>query len=362
MNRAGLETVLMNYYRHIDREKLQFDFLTHRSEKWDYDDEILSLGGRIYHVPPIRLTGFLKYRKALRKFFEEHPEYTVIHSHIDALSTFPLLAAKKAGVPVRIAHSHTASFDKDAKLPLRYLSKWFLPRAATHFRACSKSAGLFMFGRKACSSSRFAVMRNAIETERFAFSIKNRIAVRKELGIEDNFVVGHIGRFSPTKNHGFLTAIFEELLKKDNNAKLMLVGEYEGDERKMQMSAQPGLADSVILLGSRTDIPELLHAMDAFVLPSLYEGLPLVLVEAQAAGLVCFASAGAVPEEANVAGLVKYISLNESPAVWAEAILECRGLPRYNTAEHVRSSGYDINSTAEELSSFYFECAKESRT
>jgi len=364
MNRAGLETMLMNYYRHIDRDKLQFDFLTHRSEKADYDDEILSLGGRIYHVPPIHPLGFFRYRKSLKEFFDTHKEYMIVHSHIDALSTFPLMAAKKAGVPVRIAHSHTSKFDKDIRLPLRYLSKWILPGAANHFFGCSKSAVRFMFGKRIFQSKNFSVIFNAIDVGKFAYRKESRLAVRSELGMEDNFIIGHVGRFSRNKNHDYLLKVFSEVRKRDDTAKLLLIGEGEHSQRIRQLTAKLGVEDSVHFLGVRSDIPGLMHAMDVFLLPSRFEGLGLVLIEAQSAGLQCFASAGVVPDDANIAGFVDYISLDEPASTWAAAILERRKpqeakSARTDAPEKVRFSGYEIKNAAEKLSNFYFAKMEE---
>lgn len=351
MERAGIETMLMNYYRHIDRDKLQFDFLTHGVQKGDYDDEILSMGGRIYYLPPVRY--FIKYMAGLKTFFDRHPQYKIVHSHIDALSAFPLWMAKKAGVPMRIAHSHTNSFNKDWKLVLRYISKWLLPSAANQYWGCSKAAVKFMFGDKIYTGGAYTVLNNAIDSKRFAFRQDIRAAVRKELALDGSFAVGHVGHFNDSKNHGFLVDIFLEVYKKDKNSKLLLIGDGAGKPKVQQKAEKLGLGGAVIFLGKRSDVPELMQAMDVFLLPSRFEGLSVALVEAQAAGLGCVASADVIPRDSNMTGLVKYIPLTAHQEVWAEAVLGQRGAPRADSSSQIIRAGYDIEDAAAALSGFY---------
>ena len=189
MGRGGLETMLMNYYRHIDRSKVQFDFLVHRQERFDYDDEIEILGGRIYHLP--RLNPWSKtYIKALGEFFREHTEYKIVHSHIDCMSAIPLRVAKKAGVPVRLAHSHSSNQDKNLKYYLKLYYKSRISQSATNLFACSEEAGRWMFGKQ-----NFFVLPNAIDTKQYIYNAEKRNKVRKELGLDDALVIGHVGRF-----------------------------------------------------------------------------------------------------------------------------------------------------------------------
>jgi len=203
MHRAGLETMLMNYYRNIDRTKIQFDFLTHRPYRSDYDDEIESLGGKIYYAPRLYPQNYPVYFRWMRKFFKEHPEYKIVHSHIDTMSYLPLLAAKKAGVPIRIAHSHNTSLDKDFKYLLKQYFRFRINSVCTHRLACGKEAGEFLFGNRD-----FKVIPNAIDAEKFYFNKDLRDEKRKELGLAGKFVVGHVGRLSYQKNHKFLIEIF----------------------------------------------------------------------------------------------------------------------------------------------------------
>ena len=280
MHRAGLETMLMNYYRNMDKNEIQFDFLTHRPDRSDYDDEIESLGGKVYYAPRLYPQNYPAYFKWMKQFFEEHPEYQIVHSHIDSMSYLPLLAAKKSGIPVRIAHSHNTSIDRDFKYPLKQYFRFRITSAANTYLACGQDAGEFLFGNK-----EFTVIPNAVEAEKFYFDENIRIRKREELGLTNEFVVGHIGRISYQKNHKFLIKIFSEVVKRDSKAVLLLIGVGEKEAKVREQIRSLGIEKKVRFLGSRSDVSELYQAMDVFVLPSLFEGIPVVGVEAQFADL-----------------------------------------------------------------------------
>lgn len=360
MDRAGLETMLMNYYRHIDHNKIQFDFLTHRQERGDYDHEIESLGGRIYHTYPIHPKYMVQYQKWLKLFFVEHSEYRIIHSHIDALSFYPLYAAKKAGIPVRISHSHNCDFDKDMKLPFRIFSKHLIPMVATDFWGCSKPAIEFMFGKKIASYNNHVVLQNAINAKKFIYNLPLREQMRKSLHIEDKLVIGHIGRFMYQKNHSFLIEIFEEIHKQEPKSVLILIGRGKEQEKINRLVFEKGLVDSVIFLGVRSDIPELMQAMDVFLLPSRFEGLPVVLIEAQAAGLSCVVSKDVIRDEVNISGLVTFVSLDQSGEVWANAVMTCNKV-RQNMLMCLQDNGYDVEQQAQWLVDKYIRLFGEIR-
>ena len=349
MGRGGLETMIMNYYRHMDRSKVQFDFLTHREFRADYDDEIEALGGKIYRLP--HLVPWDKgYRMALDSFFLSHPEYRIVHVHQDCLSSVILKAAKKHGVPVRIAHSHSSSQDKN----LKYLVKLFYRRQiagnATELLACGKDAGDWMF----CGAP-YQILNNAIDTNQYVYNPERRQIVRQELGIPpESFVVGHVGRFNAVKNHTFLLDVFLKLKEQQQNALLLLVGDGDLRGALEKKASDLGLADCVIFTGIRSDVPNLLQAMDCFVFPSLYEGLPVTLIEAQAAGLSCIVS-DSVPAECAKTCLVDRVSLHEDPAVWAKHISESANSDRLNTQEEIIRAGYDITSNAQWLQNYYIE-------
>lgn len=344
MGRGGLETMLMNYYRAIDRTKVQFDFLTHRDFEADYDAEILALGGRIYHLPPLNPFG-KGYLSALDRFFSEHPEYRIVHSHLDCMAGIPLKAAKKHGVPVRIGHAHNSSQPKDAKYLLKLMYKRMISRVATQLFACSEDAGRWMFG-----GSDFRVLNNAIDAVRYAYDLQARSATRRELGIPgDRLVFGHVGRFDPQKNHSFLLSVFAHLPK---DAMLLLVGDGVLRPEAEQLAQKLNIRDRVIFTGVRSDVHSLLQAMDVFLFPSLFEGLGIVAVEAQAAGLPCLISDG-VPMACKATELVVQIPLSSGVEAWAGEAMKAVGTPRKVTTGEIVSSGFDIAENALWLENFY---------
>lgn len=354
MDRGGLETMLMNYYRQIDRTRVQFDFLTHRESKAAYDDEIRALGGNIYHVP--RLVPWSRsYKRALDSFFAAHPEYAIVHVHQDCLSAVALQAAKKRGVPVRIGHSHTANQNRDMKYPIKLFYKRFIPRYATALMACSRKAGEWMFG-----GAPFSVLPNAIDAASYRFDPETRVRVRAALSLQpQTLTVGHVGRLAPEKNHTFLLDIFAELLKLRPDARLLLVGEgtLEGDIRRKAETL--GIADKIVFTGVRSDVNELLQAMDVFVLPSHYEGLPVTIVEAQAAGLPCLISDNISSECILTGDLVDRLPLSGGAVVWAEKLLEKCGAPRTDRRAEIAEHGFDIVTEAKKLQEFYSNARKK---
>lgn len=352
MERGGLESMIMNYYRHIDREKVQFDFLVHRQERAAFDDEIESLGGRIYRLP--RLVPWSKnYLAALNRFFDEHSEHKIVHVHQDCMSSVILKVAAQHNVPVRVAHSHSANQDKNLKYPIKLWYKRGIPKYATNLFACGKGAGDWMFGRAS-----YQIINNAIEVVAYTYDPTKRQEMRRQLGLENEFTIGHVGRFNQPKNHSFLLDIFAALLKKEPNAVLLLAGGGE-DMPKIQAKAEAlGIAEHVRFLGIRNDVAGLMQAMDVFVFPSLYEGLPVTMVEAQAAGLPCLISDKVPPECILTEGLVDVLPLSAEPEIWAAKILEKKNLPRTDRRSEIAAHGFDITTEAVKLQEFYLEAAE----
>lgn len=350
MGRGGLETMLMNYYRSIDRSKVQFDFLTHRDFEADYDREIESLGGKIYHLP--RLNPFsLSYLKKLNQFFQDHPEYKIVHSHLDCMAGIPLKYAKANGVPIRIAHAHNNNQAKDKKYILKLLFKKNITKYATHLFACSKEAGKWMFG-----GEKFSVLNNAIDAGKYSFNETERYKMRVSMNIDqDALVIGHVGRFAPQKNHDFLVDVFAEIKKREPNSKLILVGTGELQDRVKDKVVSLGLTEDVIFTGLREDVPEILQAMDVFVFPSLFEGLGIAIIEAQAAGLSCIISSGVPMECEKVKGLVHQLDLSCGVERWAEKVFELCNMQRRDTKAEIISSGFDIHDSATKLEQLYIE-------
>ncbi|ELA59275.1 TPA: glycosyltransferase family 1 protein [Enterococcus faecium] len=349
MHRAGLETMLMNYYRHIDRSEIQFDFLTHRPYRSDYDDEIEAMGGKIYYAPRLYPQNYPAYFKYMKDFFQEHPEYKVIHSHIDSMSYLPLLAAKKAGVPIRIAHSHNTSIDRDFKYLLKQYYRFKINSVANYRLACGEMAGKYLFGKK-----EFRFIPNAIDSKRFVYDKAIRDIKRDELLLDGKFVIGHVGRLSYQKNHKLLVNIFKEVIKKCEDSVLVLVGTGEKEAEIKKQIKELGLEEKVILLGNRTDVNELYQAMDVFVMPSYFEGVPVVGIEAQFANLPCIFS-NKVPSEVKFSKLVDFVNLDAPLCDWVDGILkyskhyEVRG----DLSEDLTNSIYEITNSVEKLSNLY---------
>lgn len=355
MNRGGLETMLMNYYRQADRNKIQFDFIVHRFERGHYDDEILSLGGRIYRMPQIRPGNYSKYFKLLGEFFETHPEYKVVHSHINENSCYVLREAKRAGVPCRIAHSHLSDLGLDIKLPFRVYARLLMKDNPNRYFACSKNAGQWLFGKKLSKYGNITVLNNAVNVKEFMYDDAARFSLRSMWGAQNKLVIGHIGRFNKQKNHSLLIDIFNAVHKKYPNSLLVMVG--EGDlrptiERKVN---DLGLISAVKFLGVRDDIPKLMQSMDVFLFPSLFEGLPVVMVEAQAAGLRCVVS-DSITRESDVTGRVEFLSIKDSPDIWADKIL-ASPCTREDTSELMLRNGYDTVTMAKWLTEYYLSHA-----
>ena len=271
-NGGGVESVVMNYYKNIDRNRIQFHFLCDEDSTDIPYEEIEKLGGKVIVIPPYR--KLFKYQKELYRIFKEN-NYKIIHSHINALSVFPLRIAKKAGVPIRIAHSHSTSNKKEwkkniLKMILRPFSKLY----ANNYFACTEYAGKWLFGKKVVERKELNVINNAIDLKKFEFNENTREDLRKELGIkEDVLVIGHVGRFMKQKNHEFLIDVFEKAIKQDDNIYLILVGQGPLEDKIKEMAKEKGIEYKILFLGQRNDVNKLYQAMDIFVLPSLYEGL-----------------------------------------------------------------------------------------
>lgn len=356
MDRGGAETFIMNIYRHIDRSKLQFDFLLYTDQDSAYNDEIRALGGKIFSVSA-RNKGFLKNRLAVDEFFRTHPEYRIVHQHVSSLTyVTPLTCAHKYGVPVRIVHCHNT---REAGSSLHhYLHLWnqrTLKSYATDYFACSEAAARWLCGKEQYKAGKYAVINNAIEADRFVYDPELRGKMRLALGVENKFVVGHVGRFFYQKNHAFLVDIFKVVHDHHPEAVLLLVGDGELREEIEMKIRDLGLQDFVIMAGVRSDIPDLLQAMDVFVVPSHYEGLCIALIEAQAAGLSCLASAS-IPVDAAITGLVEMIALDKGAEFWAEKVNRVFDhQERGNTLDQIIAQGYDVGEVARHLQDLYLD-------
>lgn len=352
MNRGGAENALMNYYRHVDRQKVQFDFLLTDQNKCLFEDEIQSLGGKVYRVPSLTMSNPFPYLKGVRNFLLAHPEYKIIHSHTSSKSVIPLWIAKKVGIPIRVSHSHSTKSEKGFKGFIRILLMRFLKTVATDKLACGLKAGEWLYGKQAMQNKQVHVYKNVIDASVFKFDVKTRNQMRKRLRLEDNcFLIGHIARYDKAKNHPFDVDILVEMKKQYPNVKLLEVG-LGVEEGISALAREKGVLDDIIFTGVVDNVYDYEQAMDAFLLPSFYEGLPLSIVEAQVSGLPCFTSDG-VSRECSVTELVTYIPLEQGAKVWAEKILAARNIQRRDRMEEIVASGYDAPTSAQKLQQFY---------
>lgn len=352
MDRGGTEALLMNLLRTVDREKFQYDFVEQTEDICDYDEEILDLGSKIYRAPHISVGNLKQYRNWWRKFYQEHPEYQIIHGHSRGSGPIYLSEARKAG-RITIAHCHNNSHGKGIRGVVRYVWQLPLRRAADYNFACSHDSGISQFGRNGA----FQVVKNGIQTDKYMWNPEKRAEIRASLGLDEAFVVGNVARFVEQKNHTFLVEVFHEIKKARPEAKLMLVGQGHLEPCVRNQLEHLGILEDTLFMGVRSDVPELLQAMDVFVLPSLFEGLGIVNVEAQTAGLSCFASEKVVPPEVKLTDLMHYIPLEQSPAYWAEYILS-HTIPvqkRCDQSQAIIDAGFDIRTTAEQLNNFYMD-------
>ena len=349
---GGVEAVVMNFYRNIDRNKIQFTFVCDEDSTDIPYEEIEKLGGKIIIVPPYSKP--FKYHSALKKALKED-DYKIIHSHISTMSVFSLFAAKCAGVPVRIAHSHSTTNKKEKKKNLmKQVLRPFSKVFATDYMCCSELAGRWLFGNKEYDKGNVYLLNNAIDLDKFKYNESLRKKKRKELGIKDDtLVIGHIGRFVAQKNHDFLIDIFNEIHKKNNNSILLLAGQGPLMEDIKNKVKELNLDDNVKFLGQRNDANELYQAFDVFLLPSLYEGLPVVGVEAQASGLLCYLSDD-MTKETKVLDITKFMSLNKMPEEWADNILDdVKKYKRIDTSKEMTAKNFNIKEEAKKLEEYY---------
>lgn len=355
---GGVESVVMNYYRHIDRTKIQFDFICDKDSTNIPYDEIEKMGGKVIIIP--RYEKAIKYHKELKRVLKEG-NYKIVHSHINTLSLFSLYAAKTAHTPIRIAHSHSTTNKKEKKKNLlKQLFRPFSKVFSTDYMCCSELSGRWLFGNKTYDSGKVFLLNNAIDLDKFKYNVKIREAKRKELKIDrDTIVVGHIGRFVEQKNHRFLIDIFNELHAINNNSILLLAGQGPLVNEMKEKVKLLGIEHNVRFLGQRNDVSELYQAFDLFLLPSLYEGLPVVGIEAQATGNLCYLSDD-MTKETKVLKSTVFMSLNCSAREWAECIIkDLKKYKKHDTTNEMSKNGFNIKTEAEKLEKKYFELYKK---
>lgn len=360
MDRGGAETMVMNLYRAMDRERVQFDFLVHEQREGDYDAEIVSLGGRIFRAPRYNGINGIAYRRCIRSLFASHPEWRVVHGHIGSCAPLYLSEAKRVGA-FAIAHSHAQNYGNGISGVAFNIAAHPVRRIADYFMACSKEAGLDRFGSSIVEGNRFAIVPNGIDVASYACDERVHVEAKADYGLAGRPVVCHTGRLIPVKNHEFLLEVFARVVQSFPNAVLLLAGRGDLEEQIRARVNELGLKKAVFFLGVVDDVPRLLRAADVFVFPSINEGLALSVVEAQASGLPTIASTG-VPELAVVSDRVCRMPLSSGVEAWAtECIDKLRfslSSERSDACDQIREHGFDIADTSVRLAAFY-ETAKK---
>lgn len=350
MNIGGAQSFIMNIYRNIDKDKIQFDFLV--SSEGSYDDEIKDLGGKIYKIAYINKVGPYKYKKNIERFLLQHKEYNIIHSHLNQVSGIVLEAASEVGVQYKIAHSHSTKNLNNifVKILKKYLQSK-INKNSDYRIACSELAGKWLY-----KKAKFVIIPNVIDTSLFEYDVKKSEEIRKELNIKDDeILIGHVGRFSKVKNHKFLIKIFTEYHLKNPKSKLLLIGNGELRTKIKEMTKKNNINEYVIIKDECKDIYKYYNAMDVFLMPSLYEGIPLTLIEAQANGLKIVAS-DTINKDVNITGKVQFCSLSDSAQEWIKKIGPAKRNKRINeqnNIEKIKKSGYDLKIQTKNLENIY---------
>ncbi len=362
MARAGVESFIMNYYRHMDRGQIQFDFLANKREPGAFEPEIERLGGHVYRSPGFNPLKFPKYVAFLRKLFADNPDMRLIHVHNGALGEYALIAGRIIGLRHCLYHAHSTKIPNGKGRAVKFVLKPFIQYTATDLLACGDESARFYYGDRNVDSGRCAFVHNAIIPEKFAYNKETRDRMRAQSGLREGVVIGHVGRFTETKNHGRILKIFDEVKKRLPDAQLLLVGTGENEQMIKDAVAALPYARDVVFTGDVGNVHEWYQAMDIFLMPSKWEGLPVVGIEAQAAGLPCFFSA-VITRETAVTDLASFVSLDESDEVWADAIVAAaiNGAPRRDTSGDIRAAGYDVAEEAKKLQALYLRLAEDGR-
>lgn len=347
---GGAESLIMNVFRNVDRTKIMFDFVVHSEKKGAFEGEAQNLGSQIYRVSKYTGKNHFSYIKEWENIFNEHPEYEIIHGHVRSTASIYLKIAKKHGLKA-IAHSHSISSGTGIEAVIKNVMQKGIRKYADYYFACSVEAGKWLFGDDIINNPNFYIMKNAIDASKFIFNTSIRMKMQKKLGLANQVVVGHIGRLHPSKNHERVLNIFKEFQKSVPFSHLLLIGDGELKENIEHKIKELNLNDKVTMLGSRQDTNDLLQAMDVLLFPSLYEGLGISIVEAQANSLACVIS-DVIPIEAVFTNnIVSSLSLNEDDSFWVSSMCEAVNKNREYivTLEDVKKANYDI----EEVSHWY---------
>ncbi|MDN4526731.1 glycosyltransferase family 1 protein [Fictibacillus fluitans] len=350
MDRGGAETLIMNVYRNIDRTKVQFDFVTHNSLKGEYDDEIKSLGGFIYSIPSLGSSGPFMYIKNLVRIMRDH-RYVAIHAHTDYQSGFPALAARLSGIKKRISHSHSTGWPRGKSIKERIALKLLqstIKASANQYCSCSIEAARFLYGEHSLKRNKVSILKNGIDLKPFESLNRkeSRSSVIQELQLTaDVKILGHVGRFSASKNQAFILNILEQLVREDKKWVVLFIGNGPLQKEVEEKAEKMNLLSNIKFLGVRTDVSRLMNAMDVFLFPSKFEGFGIAALEAQCAGTPCVLS-DAVPRSTEMGmGLVSYLNLNAEISSWTQAVNEALMVHRPRRemiSKSITNQGYSI--------------------
>ena len=349
---GGAETLVMNLFRNIDRTKVMFDFVVHTAKEGFYEKEALNLGARIFRLPAYKIYNHIGYCKAWKNLLSQHPEWRTVHGHVYSIASVYLKIAKEKG-RTTICHCHGVSNGNGLKGKIKDLYKLNICKYSDYKLACSESSALWMYGKKAVAEKKTKVLYNGIDLSKYSFDHKERVAVREKYGIrEDTVLLGHTGRFSDCKNHSFLIDVFKEYNKKNPNSMLMLIGDGERRKNIEEQVVNAGLENKVVFTGIQANVSRYLQAMDLFLFPSLYEGLGIALIEAQANGLRCVVTdSESVPKESNISGETDFELLKSD--LWVKAIERGLKKGRIKDTGYLKNSPYDIRYSVGMLSDIY---------
>lgn len=355
MHSGGKKNLVMEYYRHIDRSKIQFDFICDEDSNAIPTEEIEALGGRVYVVP--RYQNIIANIKAIEKICKEN-KYKIAHGYNGTMNIFGLYAAWRAGVPVRINESISMAHKSDKKTIIKNILKPFSKCFATNFMANGEACGKWQFG-KLYDEGRVAIFKTVINTDENQFQPELRDKCREEFGLKDNMVIGHIGRLTAQKNTLFILDIFAEILKIEKKARLLIIGDGDLREDMLKKIDDINIKENVLYLGRREDIKQFYNAMDGFLLPSLYEGLPVVGIEAECCGLPMFFSTEIPEESSPCSDIGTFIGLDKSATEWARIVVDkVKRTERKDHSNEVKEAGFDSVTEASKLLGYYEDLMK----
>ena len=353
LDSGGAETFVMNVYRKIDLTKFHFDFLVHNPDKDFYLNEVKEKGSKVYYISRYKLYNHFKYVMALNDFFNKHSDYKIVHCHVRSTASIIMKIAKKYGM-ITICHSHSTSNGKGIKAIIKNLYQKNIVKYADYLAGCSEKSAEWLYGKKYIDKENCIIIKNAIDTNKFLYNKKMSETIKKKLNLENKFILGQVGRLSEVKNHIFSLHLLKQYLKINENAVLVFIGDGPLRNILMEETKTLGIENNVVFLLNRSNVNEIIQAFDIFLMPSLYEGLPLSLVEAQTASIPCVIS-DKIEDGIIINDLVKQCSIEKENSIdeWLKGIEDFKNNKKKNRLEEIKNAGFDINDSINKLEKFY---------